>query len=87
MFIRPILTLISDGAFTLIGFEPRDTVPIAFPLDICLMEMQSTLYAACLHLNAYRTRNDTSLTIFKRIVSVKANGAKADCASNQSKYN
>lgn len=64
-----ILGISTEGTHQLGGFQPYATIPISFPIDICMMLIQDYLYAACLHLDYYHNKNATSLTIFRRAVS------------------
>lgn len=44
------------------------TVPVNFPRDICLFDVQTVMYAAALHLVTALDGNKTMLTIFQKQV-------------------
>lgn len=51
------------------GFDEFATIPITFPLDICLMEVGGNLYAASLSLQDSQDRNQTVLKVLRKVVS------------------
>lgn len=82
--------LFIEDVFELNGFEEYETVPIEFPIDICLMEINGTLYASCLQSQNRGRFNKTVLILFKRtgrneyvtIFTHETNSAKSmDCLS------
>lgn len=58
------------GAYTLSGFQEYGTIPINFPTDLCLFDINSVLYAAALHQPAANVLNQTYLSVFRNFGSV-----------------
>lgn len=54
------------------GFDEFATVPITFPIDICLMEVANRLYAACLSLEYHGGKNVTVFSILAHGVNIQA---------------
>lgn len=48
------------------GFEKNGTIPVNFPIDICLFEVKNIVFAAALHHQSQNIKNDTFLTIYKQ---------------------
>lgn len=82
--------------YQLTGFDEIATIPITYPIDICLMEINDVLYASCLHVETLASRNQTSFKLFKQnvepssdplnnyelIFSLRADGATGmDCGA------
>lgn len=66
----------SKETFQLSGFDEFATVPIAYPIDICLMEVANCLYAASLSYDNRSGRNTTYLKVFKHTVSTHTESSK-----------
>ncbi|XP_031630094.1 uncharacterized protein LOC116345133 [Contarinia nasturtii] len=49
------------------GFNEYSTVPMTYPLDICLMEVDKKLYAACLGLVDFRNKKRTIMRVLKKV--------------------
>lgn len=58
--------------YQLSGFDEFATIPITYPLDICLMEVDQILYAVCLNLLEPQDRSKTVLKVLKKGVSKHA---------------
>lgn len=59
----------STETYQLTGFDEIATIPINYPIDICLMELNDILYASCLHVETSANRNQTAFKLFKQTVS------------------
>lgn len=55
--------------FQLGGFDEFATIPITYPLDICLMEVNNNLYAVCLALDKSQNDTKTLLKVLRKVVS------------------
>uniref|UniRef100_A0A336MVZ6 CSON007096 protein n=1 Tax=Culicoides sonorensis TaxID=179676 RepID=A0A336MVZ6_CULSO len=55
-----------DGVYVLNGFQEAGSIPVNFPIDICLFKVQDRVYAASLHQESSKS-NNTVLSIFRRI--------------------
>lgn len=55
--------------YQLSGFDEFATIPITFPLDICLMEVNNNLYAVCLALDRSQHNTKTYLKVLQKVVS------------------
>lgn len=55
--------------FQLSGFDEYATIPITYPLDICLMEVNNNLYAVCLALDKSQNDTKTILKVLRKVVS------------------
>lgn len=64
---RQIILIIET--YALAGFEEYATIPVTHPIDICLMRLNHTLYAATLNAEIIAERNVTFFQVFKQIVS------------------
>lgn len=51
------------------GFDEFATIPLTYPLDICLMEVDRNLYAASLSLLDFQDKNRTVLKVMRKVVS------------------
>lgn len=67
--------------YQLSGFDDVATVPITYPIDICLMELNNVLYASCLHVEPLDNGNQTAFKIFKQVVSTKVAVINRKCCS------
>lgn len=67
--IKKFLMIFSE-TYQLSGFDEFATIPITYPLDICLMEVNLNLYAVCLGLIESQDRSKTVLKVLKNGVSV-----------------
>lgn len=55
------------------GFEEFGIIPVTYPVDICLMEIDKTLYAICLNIERTDRGNLTMLKVLKKVVSIRSN--------------
>lgn len=55
------------------GFDEFATIPVNYPLDICLMEIDKNLYAVCLNIERTDLGNLTMLKVLKKVVSIRSN--------------
>lgn len=55
--------------YQLSGFDEYATIPITYPLDICLMEVNNNLYAVCLALDKSPNGTKTLLKVLRKVVS------------------
>lgn len=59
-----------DIIYQLNGFDDKDVIPINFPKDICLFELNNNIYAAVLHYNELKNDLNITLSIFKKMVRI-----------------
>lgn len=52
--------------YVLNGFQEAGSIPVNFPIDICLFKIEDYVYAAALHKKSSKG-NDTILSIFDRV--------------------
>lgn len=57
---------ISAGVFVINGFEEAGTIPVNFPIDICLFKAGPNYHAAVLHYESFKSSN-TILKIFRSL--------------------
>lgn len=55
------------------GFNEFATIPVTFPVDICLMEIDKILYAICLNIERTDGGNKTMLKVLKKVVGIRSN--------------